>query len=69
MLIKGWIHFLSRPAAAPVLFVKKSDSGLCLCVNYRKLNTIIIKNCYPLPWIDKMFDQLSETKIFSKLDL
>ena len=56
MLIKGWIHPLSRPAAAPILFMKKPDGGLHLCVDDRKLNTITIKNCYPLPQIDEMFD-------------
>ena len=69
ILIKEWICSLSELAAAPVLFMKKPDGGLCLCVDYRKLNTITIKNCYLLPWINKMFDQLSEAKIFSKLDL
>ena len=69
MLVKGWIRPSSGPAAAPVLFVKKPDGGLRLCVDYRKLNAITVKNRYPLPRIDEMFDRLSGAKIFSKLDL
>ena len=69
MLVKGWIRPSSGPAAAPVLFMKKPDGGLRLCVDYRKLNAITVKNRYPLPRIDEMFDRLSGAKIFSKLDL
>lgn len=69
MLLKGWIQPSSSPAAAPILFIKKPDSGLYLCINYQKLNIITSKNCYLLLQIDKMFDHLLEAKIFIKLDL
>ena len=53
----------------PVLFVKKKDGTLRLCIDYRELNKITIKNKYPLPWIDDLFDQLQEARVFSKIDL
>lgn len=49
--------------------MKKSDGTLRLCVDYRKLNDLTIKNKYPLPWIDDLFDQLSGARVFSQLDL
>jgi hypothetical protein len=57
------------PWGAPVLFVKKKDSTLRLCIDYRKLNKVTIKNKYPLPRIDDLFDQLGGASIFSKIDL
>ena len=54
---------------APVLFVKKKDGTLRLCIDYRELNKIIIKNKYPLPRIDDLFDQLQGPRVFSKIDL
>ena len=57
-LNKDFIQASSSPAAAPVLFVKKPEGGLCFCVDYRALNTITIKNYYPLPLIWEMLDQL-----------
>ena len=54
---------------APVLFVKKKDGSMRLCVDYRALNEVIIKNKYPLPRIDDLFDQLKGAKYFSKIDL
>ncbi|GAA0145697.1 hypothetical protein LIER_05833 [Lithospermum erythrorhizon] len=54
---------------APVLFVKKKDGTLRLCIDYRQLNKVTIKNHYPLPRIDDLFDQLRDAKVFSKIDL
>ena len=49
--------------------MKKKDQSLCMCVDYRPLNAVTIKNKYPLPRIDILFDQLSKAKVFSKIDL
>ena len=68
-LNKGFIQASSSPAAAPVLFVKKPEGGLCFCVDYRALNTITIKNCYPLPLIQEMLDQLCKAVWYTKLDI
>ena len=68
-LNKGFIQASSSPAAAPVLFVKKPEGGLCFCVDYRALNTITIKNCYPLPLIREMLDQLCKAVWYTKLDI
>ena len=57
------------PWEAPVLFVRKKDSSLRLCIDYRKINKETIKNNYPLPRIDDLFDQLAGSAIFSKIDL
>ena len=57
------------PWGAPVLFVKKKDGTLRLCIDYRQLNKITIKNKYLLPRIDDLFDQLREASLFSKIDL
>ena len=51
------------------LFVKKNDKSLWMCVDYRPLNAVTIKNKYPLPRIDILFDQLARVKVFSKIDL
>jgi hypothetical protein len=53
----------------PALFVSKKDKGLRLCVDYRSLNVVTIKNKYPLPRIDILFDQLAGAQVFSKIDL
>ena len=68
-LLQGLIHHSISPAGAPVLFVLKKDGGLHLCVDYRRLNKITIKNRYPLPLISKTLDRLVGAKIFMKLDL
>jgi hypothetical protein len=52
-----------------VLFVEKKDKELCLCVDYRPLNAVTIKNKYPIPCIDILFDQLAGAQVFSKIDL
>jgi hypothetical protein len=69
LLDKGFIHPSASPWGCPALFVKKKDHSLRLCVDYRPLNTVTIKNKYPLPCIDILFDQLAEAKVFSKIDL
>jgi hypothetical protein len=69
LLDKGYIHPSSSPWGCPALFVKKKDQSLRLCINYRPLNTVTIKNKYPLPRIDILFDQLVGAKIFSKVDI
>jgi hypothetical protein len=57
------------PWGAPVLFVKKKDGTLRLCIDFRQLNKVTVKNKYPLPRIDDLFDQLKDAKIFLKIDL
>jgi hypothetical protein len=69
LLDKGYIHPSSSPWGCPVLFMKKKDQSLRLCVDYRPLNAVTIKNKYPLPRIDILFDQLAGAKVFSKVDL
>jgi hypothetical protein len=69
LLDKRYIHLSSLPWGCPVLFVKKKNQSLRLCVDYRPLNAIMVKNKYPLPRIDILFDQLASSKVFSKVDL
>jgi hypothetical protein len=69
LLDKGFIRLSSSPWGCPALFVSKKDKGLRLCVDYRLLNTVTIKNKYPLPRIDILFDQLTGARVFSKIDL
>jgi hypothetical protein len=66
---KEFIHPSSSPWGAPVIFVPKKDCTQRLCVDYRALNEVIIKNKYPLPRIDDLFDQLHGACVFSKIDL
>ena len=66
---KGFIRPSISPWGAPVLFVKKKDGSLRLCIDYRELNKVTIKNKYPLPRIDDLFDQLKGAAVFSKIDL
>lgn len=68
-LKKGFISPSSSPAGSPILFVKKADGTLRLCVDYRELNKITRKNRYPLPLIQESLDRLCEAKYFSKIDL
>ncbi|KAL4032750.1 hypothetical protein IC575_005832 [Cucumis melo] len=66
---KGYIRPSVSPWGAPVLFVKKKDGTLRLCIDYRQLNKVTIHNKYPLPRIDDLFDQLRGAALFSKIDL
>jgi hypothetical protein len=69
LLDKGYIRPSSSPWGCPALFVKKKDGSLRLRVDYKPLNAVTIKNKYPLPRIDVLFDQLAGAKVFSKIDL
>ncbi|XP_073226982.1 uncharacterized protein [Cicer arietinum] len=69
LLDKGFIRPSSSPWGAPVLFVKKKDGSMRLCVDYQQLNKVIVKNKYPSPRIDELFDQLQGAQCFPKIDL
>nr|GEY01865.1 retrotransposon protein, putative, Ty3-gypsy subclass [Tanacetum cinerariifolium] len=69
LLDLGFIRPSVSPWGAPVLFAKKKDSSMRLCIDYRDLNRVTIRNCYLLPQIDDLFDQLQGAKFFSKIDL
>ncbi|RVW68549.1 Retrovirus-related Pol polyprotein from transposon 17.6 [Vitis vinifera] len=69
LLGKGFIRPSTSSWGAPMLFVEKKDGTLRLCIDYRKLNRVTVKNKYPLPRIDDLFDQLKGAKYFSKIDL
>ena len=69
LLEKGFIHPSVSPWGASVLFVKKKEGTLRLCVDYRQLNKMTVKNKYPLPRIDDLFDQLKGVSVFSKINL
>jgi hypothetical protein len=69
LLEKGFIRPSSSPWGCPAIFVKKKDQTLRMCVDYRPLNEVTIKNKYPLPRIDILFDQLTGARVFSKIDL
>jgi hypothetical protein len=69
LLAKGFIRPSRSPWASPVLFVEKKDKSKRLCVDYRALNQVTIKNKYPLPRIEVLFEQLRGAQVFSKIDL
>jgi hypothetical protein len=69
LLDKGCICPSSSPWGCPVLFMKKKDQSLRLCVDYRPLNAVTLKNKYPLPCIGILLDQLAGSKFFSKVDI
>jgi hypothetical protein len=69
LLDKGYIHPSTSPWGCSALFVEKKDKELRLCVDYRPLNAVTIKNKYPLPCIDILFDQLAGAQVFYKIDL
>nr|GEZ83183.1 putative reverse transcriptase domain-containing protein [Tanacetum cinerariifolium] len=66
---KGFIRPSSSTWGAPVLFVKKKDGSFRMCIDYRELNKLTVKNRYPLPRIDDLFDQLQGSNVYSKIDL
>ncbi|GJV59102.1 putative reverse transcriptase domain-containing protein [Tanacetum coccineum] len=66
---KGFIRPSSSPWGAPVLFVKKKDGSFRMCIDYRELNKLTVKNRYPLLRIDDLFDQLQDSSVYSKIDL
>ncbi|GJU58205.1 hypothetical protein Tco_1235971 [Tanacetum coccineum] len=66
---KGFIRPSHSPWRAPVLFVKKKEGSFRMCIDYRELNKLTVKNRYPLPSIDDLFDQLQGSCYFSKIDL
>ncbi|GKD59071.1 putative reverse transcriptase domain-containing protein, partial [Tanacetum coccineum] len=69
LLEKGFIRPSSSPWGALVLFMKKKDGSFQMCIDYRELNKLTIKNRYPLPRIDDLFDQLQGSSVYSKIDL
>ena len=69
LIEQGFIQRSHSPWGAPVLFVTKKDGSQHLCIDYRELNKVTIRNRYPLPRIDDLFDQLRGAKCFSKIDL
>ncbi|GKD29344.1 putative reverse transcriptase domain-containing protein, partial [Tanacetum coccineum] len=68
-LTKGFIRPSSSPCGAPVLFVKKKDGSFQMCIDYRELKKLIVKNRYPLLRIDDLFDHLQGSRVYSKIDL
>nr|GEU96380.1 putative reverse transcriptase domain-containing protein [Tanacetum cinerariifolium] len=66
---KGFIRPSSSPWGAPILFFKKKDGSFRMCIDYQELNKITVKNRYPLPRIDDLFDQLQGSSVYSKIDL
>ncbi|GJV00722.1 putative reverse transcriptase domain-containing protein [Tanacetum coccineum] len=69
LLEKGFIRLSSSPSGAPVLFLKKKDGSFRMCIDYRELNKLTVKNRYPLLRIDDLFDQLQGSSVYSKIDL
>jgi hypothetical protein len=65
----GYIRPSSSPWVAPILFVQKKDGSQQMCVDYRSLNDVTIKNKYSLPRIDDLFDQMRGARVFFKIDL
>ena len=69
LLSKGFIRLSVCPWDAPVLFVKNKDGSMRMCIHYRQLNKVTIRNKYLIPCIDDLFDQLQGASVFSKIDL
>lgn len=67
--LEGFIRHSTSPAGAALFFVEKKDSTLRPCIDYRHMNKVTIKNCYPLPMISAMLERLHSAKVFTKLDL
>ena len=68
-LEKGWIRPSSSPFGAPILFVRKKDNTLRMCVDYRVLHAVTVLDRYPLPRIDDLLDRLSRANVISTIDL
>jgi hypothetical protein len=68
LLEKGFIHHSSFPWGFPMIFVPKKDGTQRMCMDYRALNEVTVKNKYPLPRVDDLFDQLCGAYMFSKID-
>ncbi|GKE85165.1 putative reverse transcriptase domain-containing protein [Tanacetum coccineum] len=66
---KGFIRPSSSPWGAPILFIKKKDGSFRMCIDYRELNKLTVKNRYPLPKIDDLFNQLQGSRVYSKINL
>nr|GFA93082.1 putative reverse transcriptase domain-containing protein [Tanacetum cinerariifolium] len=66
---KGFIRSSSSPWGAPILFVKKKDGSFRMGIDYQELNKLTVKNRYPLPRIDDLFDKIQESSVYSKIDL
>ncbi|GJV95563.1 putative reverse transcriptase domain-containing protein [Tanacetum coccineum] len=66
---RGFIRPSTSPWGAPILFVKKKDESFRMCIDYQELNKLTVKNRYPLPRIDDLFDQLQGSSVYSKIDL
>jgi hypothetical protein len=69
LLQKGHIRLSSMPCGSPIVLVQKKDGTWRLCIDYRELNKITVRNRYPIPQIDDLLDQLKGVKYFSKIDL
>ena len=69
LLDQGFIQANTSPSRSPIVLVRKKDGSWRMCIDFRALNKITIKNCYPLPRIDDLLDQLKDAVYFSKLDL
>ena len=68
-LAKGFIQYSKSPIGTPILFVKKKNGSLQMCVDYRNLNKVTIKNQYPLSLISGLFNQLGQAKMYTKINL
>jgi len=69
LFAKGYIKPSKSPYGAPIFFIHKKDGTLRMCVDYKALNKVIVKNQYPLPRIDDLFDRLLGVKMFNRIDL
>ena len=69
LLDAGYIHPSKAPYGAPMLFQRKQDGSMRMCVDYQALNKVTVKNKYPVPNVADLFDRLSKAAYFTKLDL